>query len=190
MMTEVPDYVLPGDYGLVTIPGRGGKLIRLGQFLIGDGYHDYSHAFVYVGDGMVIEADPDGAAYRPYNYDNAAVLWSSDILHVDTGYDLVPIELTDLDRTGICQAAMSYEGVPYSWLDYFAIAAHRFHTTNARKLQAYVHSSGHMICSQLVDQCYVDAGVHLFQDHRWPGYVTPGDLTQLLFGEENTGDDY
>jgi hypothetical protein len=37
-----------------------------------------------------------------------------------------------------------------------------------------------MICSQLVDQCYQDAGVHLFADGRWPGDVTPADLYRLI----------
>jgi len=189
-MSQVPEWVKPGDYGLVAIPGEGGTLIRIGQFLIGDGFHDYQHAFVYAGNGDVIEANPDGALKRPYHYDDDEVLWSSDHLHSSTGYDLIPIELNDLDRTAIVQAAEGYVGVPYSWLDYLAIAAHRFNLSRSRGLQAIVASTGHMICSQLVDQCYVDAGVHLFNDHRWPGYVTPGDLTQLLFGQENTGDDF
>jgi hypothetical protein len=37
-----------------------------------------------------------------------------------------------------------------------------------------------MICSQLVDFCYAKAGVRLFADNRWEGYVTPADLAGLL----------
>ena len=37
-----------------------------------------------------------------------------------------------------------------------------------------------MICSQLVDYCYLMAGVHLFNDGRWPGYVTPEDLANVI----------
>jgi len=187
-MSQVPEFVKPGDYGLIAIPGRGGRLIRLGQFLIGDGYKDYQHAFVYVGEGMVIEAASSGAVKRPFHYDPEAVLWSSETLYQDVGLgnDLIPIELTDLDRSAICQAAEGYIGVPYSWLDYLAIAAHRFHLSRSEALQKIVASTRRMICSQLVDQCFVDAGVHLFDDHRWPGYVTPGDLTQLLYGNQDT----
>jgi cell wall-associated NlpC family hydrolase len=185
-MSQVPDSVKPGDYGLVPIPGRGGRLIRLGQFLIGDGYRDYQHAFVYVGNGEVIEASGNGAVKKPYHYANEDVMWSSDVLHQETRTELIPIELTDLDRSAICQAAEGYLGVPYSWLDYFAIAAHRFHLSRSDALQKIVASTRRMICSQLVDQCFADAGVHLFDDGRWPGYVTPGDLTQLLFGNQDT----
>jgi len=43
----------------------------------------------------------------------------------------------------------------------------------------YVAGTGHIICSQLVDQCYLDAGVHLFDDGRFVGDVTPGDLAHV-----------
>jgi hypothetical protein len=39
-----------------------------------------------------------------------------------------------------------------------------------------------MICSQLVDRCYDIAGVHLFDDGRKPGDVSPGDLSRCLGG--------
>jgi hypothetical protein len=37
-----------------------------------------------------------------------------------------------------------------------------------------------MICSQLVDEAYLRAGVHLFDDGRDPGDVTPGDLLYVI----------
>jgi hypothetical protein len=39
-----------------------------------------------------------------------------------------------------------------------------------------------MMCSQLADQCRADGGSHLFDDGRWPGYVTPLDIGLLLEG--------
>jgi hypothetical protein len=44
----------------------------------------------------------------------------------------------------------------------------------------FVADEGHLICSQLVDEAYLRAGVHLFDDGRLPGDVTPGDLWWLL----------
>ncbi|MGW9433129.1 hypothetical protein ACWHA1_35035 [Streptomyces decoyicus] len=90
-----------------------------------------------------------------------------------------PERLTEQQRTDICAAATRYVGVPYSFLDYLAIATHRFHLP-VPGLRRYVASTRHMICSQLVDRCYLDAGVHLFADGRWPGYVTPMALHHLL----------
>jgi cell wall-associated NlpC family hydrolase len=154
--------------------GDAGKLIRLGQLLNGDGFGDYEHAFIYIGDygttgdlaAQIVEAEPGGARRTALNY--SSVLWSSG-----------KIPLTDAQRAAIVTAAKKYVGTPYSAADYFALAAHRLHIP-APGLRAYVASSGHMICSQLVDACYADAGVHLFSDGRWPGYVTPGALADLL----------
>ncbi|WTJ79432.1 hypothetical protein OG335_20590 [Kitasatospora sp. NBC_01539] len=150
--------------------GRVGRLIRIGQWLNGDGFADYEHAFIYVGDGQLVEAQPGGAELRPVSvYDGHPALWS-------TGR----YTLTDGQRAALVTAARGYVGVPYSVADYFALAAHRFRLPFSPLLKGYVADSRHMICSQLVDQCYLDAGVHLFSDGRWPGYVTPADLWSLL----------
>lgn len=34
----------------------------------------------------------------------------------------------------------------------------------------------------LVDQIYLDADLHMFNDGRWPGYVSPAALRQVLTG--------
>jgi len=104
-------------------------------------------------------------------YDGRPIVWSSG-----------KIELTAEQRAHIVRAAQACADVPtkYSFLDYLAIAAHRFHLPGGRWLRKYVGSTSHLICSQLVDLCYKESGVHLFRDGRWPGYVTPGDLWELI----------
>ncbi|WP_310716768.1 hypothetical protein [Streptomyces lydicus] len=159
---------LPGDIGLTQISGVSGRLIRFGQWINGDGFADYEHAFLVLPDDQILEAEPGGARIRPLtDYGGANVLY------------VCPEGLTDRQRSGICTAATRYVGVPYSFLDYGAIATHRFHIP-VPGLRGYIANTRHMICSQLVDQCYLDAGVHLFADGRWPGYVTPMALHQLL----------
>jgi len=161
---------LPGDFAVVRMDGHVGRLIRLGQWLNGDGFADFEHAFVYVGDGELVEAQPGGAELLPITvYDGRPTRWS-------TGRTA----LTDEQRSAVVAAARGYIGVPYSVADYFALAAHRFHLPIGPLIKGYVASTKHMICSQLVDQCYRDAGVQLFADGRWPGYVTPADLANLL----------
>jgi hypothetical protein len=167
MMANLP---LPGDFGLVHMGGDSGRLIHAGQILNGDGFADYEHAFVYVGNGMIVEAEPGGAKQVALHYDN--VLWS-------TGH----IALTKTQRVLIAHAAQEYIGTPYSAADYFALAAKRLNFGPLIPgLRNYVKSSGHMICSQLVDRCYENADVHLFKDGRWNGYVTPGALAGLIGG--------
>lgn len=160
----VPAYVKPGDFGLVHMGGNSGKWIRIGQWLNGSGFADYEHAFVYVGNDQIIEAEPSGAHKAVIHY--GGVLWSSGI-----------IKPTDTQRALIVSAALRYVGRPYSWEDYFALAARRLHIP-LPDLKTYIASSGHMICSQLVARCYADAGCPLYD--RWTGYTTPGDLAQLL----------
>jgi hypothetical protein len=43
-----------------------------------------------------------------------------------------------------------------------------------------VASAKHLISSQLVDRAQQDAGVQLFADGRWPGFVRPSDLAELI----------
>jgi len=159
----------PGDFGLVRMEGHVGRMIRVGQWLNGDGFADFEHAFVYVGDNRIVEAQPGGARETGLaDYDGRPIAWS-------TG----KVPVTDEQRAAIVDAAYSYLGVPYSFADYVSLTLARFHL-RLPFVRRYVAATGHMICSQLVDQCYQDAGVHLFADRRWPGDVTPGDLYRLI----------
>lgn len=161
----------PGDFAAVQTAGDTGALIRLGEALNGDGFGDYEHALIYIGDGEIVEAEPGGARRRVRGV-QAGDLWSTGLWN-----------LTPQAREKIRAAAIGYIGIPYGWLDYFALAAHRLHIP-APGLKDYIASTGHMICSQLVDQCYADAGVYLFSDGRWPGYVTPGALANLILARK------
>lgn len=158
----------PGDIGLTSIEGYVGFLIRLGQWLNGDGFSHYEHAFIVLEDGMLIEAMPGGAQIVPLSeYDDRDVLYVS------------PAGLTDADRKRICDAARNFEHTPYSFLDYAAIAAHRLRLP-LPGLRDYVAATDHLICSQLVDRAYEDAGIKIFSDSRWDGWVTPGALYKRL----------
>ena len=157
----------PGDFAVVSAGGIAGPLVSFGEWLNGDGFGDWEHAFLYIGAGDIIQAEPGGANERPLT-GHAHTLWSTGTIQLSAG-----------QRDAICAAARKYLGVPYSFLDYAALAAHRAHL-NIPGLRAYIGATGHQICSQLVDQCYADAGVHLFADGRWPGYVTPASLASLI----------
>ena len=163
---------LPGDFCCVSAGGFAGPVVGAAQrfLLVGGIYSEYEHAFIFTGlggDRAVIQAEPTGTAYDPLR-PHAKMLWS-------TG----AFRLTSEQRTAIVAAATSYLGVDYSFADYLAIGLHRWHIP-VPHLQAYIASTRHMICSQLVDQCYLEAGVHLFEDGRWPGFVSPSDLARLI----------
>lgn len=159
----------PGDFGLTHIRGTAGAAIRAGQWLNGDGFADYEHAFLVLDRGEIIEAEPGGARIRPLaEYDGTPTVYST-------------WTLTDAQRATLAAAGRRYEGVPYSALDYAALVAHRLHIP-APGLREYIASAGHMICSQMVDQIHLDASLHMFSDQRWAGFVTPGSLRRVLTG--------
>lgn len=157
-----------GDFGLVAMPGNVGLLVRIAQWMNGNGFANYQHAFLYIGDGYVIQAQPGGAVMTPVDK-FTHVYWSTGV-----------IALTSEQRAMVSAKAHTYLGTPYSFLDYLALAAHRLRLPGSRLLKNYVSSSSHLICSQLVDQIHNDIGSHLFTDGRWPGYVDPLDLWHLI----------
>lgn len=159
-MTFKTSNPLPGDFGLVPISGIAGKGISLGQRIIGSG-SKYQHAYIVIGNDIV-EAEPGGAARDTLHYETAA-------------YSAFP--LTDDQRQAIVSAAVSMVGTPYSFVDYAAIGALRL--LHFGWIEDYVSASGHMICSQLVAECYRRAGIELFPN-RAAGDVVPGDLARLI----------
>ena len=166
----------PGDFRLMPISGDVGKLIRYGQWWVGDKLVPVQHAHVYLGDNMFMDAEPGGAKPQRYaDLDSPNTFWSTDI-----------IPLTDTQRSFIVEAANGYAGTPYSFLDYYAIAAKHYHIPMPG-VENYIKSTKHMICSQLTARCYSDAGVYLFDDHRWTGYDTPADLYWRLKGIQDKG---
>jgi cell wall-associated NlpC family hydrolase len=165
----------PGDIGLTRIGGLTGVLVGLGQFIMRDASR-YTHVFVVLNDNELIEAMPGGAIISPLEKYAGTTKYGSPV----AAY--LDIKLTDQQRASIVENARQLEGVPYSFLDYVALALERL-GIKWKWLENYVTSTKHMICSQLADEAYKRAGVHLFEDGRLPQKVTPGDLTYVGFDQ-------
>lgn len=158
---------LPGDVGLVRISGGVGVLIRFGQWLNGDGYANYEHAFVYVGDGKIVEAQPGGAILTDLSkYDGRDIFWSTGLINLTAG-----------QRVTIVTMARNQVGTPYSFLDYFAMFNKRFHLP-VPFVTARVLDSKHLICSWLCAKDYEAAGSRISNK---PAYLTsPGRIRDYL----------
>jgi len=161
-----------GSIGLVKVEGVVGEAIRVGQWFDGDGFEDYEHAFMLYQRGSqaalstVVEAEPGGTRFAGLEeYRGRKVLW---------------LPCPEQYTTAMMMAAVTYVGLPYSFTDYAAIAAHHLHLPVARLLEAVVEHSHHVICSQLATACADKAGWPLFPPGEWPGYVTPGALAKLV----------
>lgn len=150
-----------GDYGIVRTGGFFGWLIRLGTL------SKWNHAFIVVGDGTFIEANPKGVQIVSGDRYPQAV------------YNTVD-EISDEDRAKIVGAARSYLGRPYGWLDIAALTLTLF-GLNTHWVTARVSRQDRMICSQVVAQAYADADLPLFP---FPPYlVRPADLANRLIEE-------
>lgn len=168
-----------GDAGFSTIAGFVGGAINIGQAILLDGCR-FSHVFgvVYpVGhpeypDGLIVEAMPQGARFQPL-----ADRLVPGFAYADTG-------LTDAQRAMIPAIARGFvdardgKGVPYSFGTYVALALAQNPVTRpiVPGLEKIIDDRGHLICSQLFDELLTRTGATVFDDGRWRGDVTPGDL--------------
>ena len=73
-MTELMP--LPGDYACVSMGGTAGRLVALGERLNGSAFSRYQHAFIYMGAGKIVEAEPGGARERPLQ-GYGSIVWST-----------------------------------------------------------------------------------------------------------------
>ena len=162
--------LLPGEIGFSTIPGRVGAGVALGQALLRDECR-FTHTYIVaIADGhnraTVLEAMPRGAR---------AVQLTPGADRIGPGHAWIRLPLTVGQRAAMFRWCLLHEATPYSFLDYLSLAL--LHAGVPRRWVAgRVTSSGHMICSQLVDAALADAGFHLFEDGRLPQDVTPGAL--------------
>jgi hypothetical protein len=147
-----------------------------------------NHAGVYVGDGLIVEAEPGKAGARYNNVENYAdALWSTHNLPDH----LTP---TDAQLAQIAKEAVGCLGTPYGLWTIVVIAftqralgrlinpakPYAQQPWWVRRIIDRLASTHELICSQLVDLCYSRAAVHLFDDGRWEGFVSPEDLRALL----------
>lgn len=157
-----------GDIGFATIGGRLGASVALGQALLRDECW-FTHTWIVAqAEGpfaSIVEAMPRGARR----------VFLKDVDRCGPGSGWVRLPLTLGQRASVTEYALALRGIPYSFLDYASLAA--LHLGLPRKLLAgRVTSSGHMICSQLVDHVLTRSGFHLFDDGRLSQDVTPGAL--------------
>ena len=148
-----------GDYGVVSSNGFLAKLIRLGTI------SRWNHAFIYVGDNQIVEANPTGVAISPLaNYPKVA--WN---MHE---------ELSDDQRTKIVDYAKSTVGRPYNF-GIIAVLALRAIGIKIfpKKATDYLAKHEGYICSELVAEAYENAGFPICPA---VDLCNPGDLAERL----------
>lgn len=156
--------IAPGTVGLSRIGGFLGVLIRVGQALAGDP-SPWTHAFIAVDSGRVLQAMPWGAEIVPVEgFCRPDVVW----LH---GWH----PLTTEQQEKLPGIADGLVGTRYGFVDYLSLILAALHIRPAW-LKRYMASNRSLICSQMVDLVMQRLGETLFDDGRIPADVTPGDI--------------
>lgn len=130
-----------------------------------------NHAFVVVrklqdGDWLVVESQRIGARLaRLSKWADLEVVFSD--------------PLPGFHGANVASEARALVGTPYNFLDIAALAL-LMCGLRWNWLLRRAQSSKRLICSQLVDRAYRNADVHLYEDTRPDGEVTPGDLLMFI----------
>jgi hypothetical protein len=136
------DMVLPGCYGVSHGGEITGELIRRATTSWA------GHAFVYVGDGQIVEAVPPAvrvvtAASRP------DAVWN------------LRYPLTDVQRATICVRARALVGCAYDYPAYTGFALKVLKVDDGAELDPVFKADHWRVCSSLVAECYAYAGIRL-----------------------------
>ena len=136
------DKVLPGCYGVSHGGGITGELIRhvTGSWA--------GHAFVYIGNGQIIEAAPPAVRVAPAASHPGAV-WN------------VRDPLSDAQRDKICARARALVGCPYDYPAYVGFALKVLKLRDGAELDPVFKADHWRVCSALVADCYAHAGIRL-----------------------------
>ncbi len=165
---KMPWAVQPGEFCVISTGSRAGPWITFAEQIVNHGKRPlWDHVVIasrWENDILyIVEAQPHGAVEVPWHYGAHPYKWSTGI--VDTPF-------------AAGEASRKYIGVGYSFLDYEAIALHYMHIPIPH-VEHYINDTGHMICSQLVNQAETDAGKN-FWPGEWVGYAMPSDFGRLL----------
>jgi hypothetical protein len=136
------DQVLPGCYGVSQGGGITGDLIRHATESWA------GHAFIYIGDGQIIEATPPAVRVAPAASHPDAV-WNA-------GYPL-----TDAQRMRICARARALAGCPYDYPPYVGFALRVLNLRDGAELDHVFKADHWRVSSALVADCYAYAGIRV-----------------------------
>ena len=156
-MTALPAGLKPGNYGVSHGSGMVGELIRHATESWA------GHAFVYAGDGMIIEAAPPATRLAPAASHPDAV-WNLDE------------PLTDAQRTAITARAHALIGTPYDYAAYIGFALEVLGLKSGKQLAPEFKRDTWRVCSADVADEYAFAGIDLTAGLKVPNLVSPADL--------------
>ena len=147
----------PGNYGVSHGSGIVGELIRHATESWA------GHAFIYVGQGMIIEGAPPATRLAPAASHPDAV-WN------------VGEPLTDALRGAIVARAHALLGTPYDYAAYIGFALEVTGIKTGKELAPEFRHDTWRVCSADVADAYSFAGIDLTAGLKYPNLVSPASL--------------
>jgi cell wall-associated NlpC family hydrolase len=158
------DTVLVGCYGVSHGSGITGELIRHATESWA------GHAFVYVGDGQIVQGEPPCARISPAASHPDAI-WNA------------REQLTDAQREVIVARAHALIGCPYDYPAYIGFTLELLKLGSGTELDSVFREDSWRVCSALVADCYARAGIHLEAGLKYPNLISPADLYNRIAAE-------
>lgn len=186
-----PEEMLPGSFFMRRIDGWTGRWVSAVQAFVRGG-SNFTHAGLILDNDQIIEAEPGGANIKSIEtlYRHEPVMVSDAPMQRWLDSTVFPMVLGAKEeaewnkRNELVTKARYLDGIGYSFLDYFALAFAEWKLPGWTLVRDRVESSQRLICSALVDRAYSWSEVHLFDDGRLPGDVTPWDLENYVLRYE------
>ncbi len=148
------DRLTPGVFGVSHGSGVGGEIIRhaTGSWA--------GHAFLYLGNNMLVEgAPPEARLAKADKYDDAIWAWRmwDQLAVVDNwGPDQVGIA-----RNKIVARGHALVGLPYDWPAYIGFSLEILKLRSQEQMSPFFQHDTYRVCSALVDDAVTFGGVPL-----------------------------
>jgi hypothetical protein len=160
------DQLAPGVFGVSHGSGMAGEIIRhaTGSWA--------GHAFLYLGNGLIVQGQPPQAATAAATSHHDAIwawhMW--DQLKAVNGWTDAQIKEAQAKVVGRGYALV---GTAYDWPAYVGFSLEVLHLRNEEQLAGWFQQDGYRVCSALVDDALTFAGVPLdFVPDDGPDLVT------------------
>lgn len=155
---KVPSRLRPGMYGVSHGSGMAGELIRHATASWA------GHAFLYIGNGLIIEAESPVTKVSPVG------------AHPDAIWNLDEPGFTDEFGAKAVARAHALVGTPYDWPAYVGFALEVLKLRNGQQLSPYFYHDRWRVCSADVADEYAFAGKDVTTGLKYPNLVSPADL--------------
>jgi uncharacterized protein YycO len=126
------------------------------------------HAFLYAGNGVIIEAMSPVTKVSPVS------------AHPDAIWNLDEPDFNDQTGARIVARAHALVGTPYDWPAYIGFSLMILKMRQGKELEGFFKHDHWRVCSADVADAYMFGGIDVAAELAYPNLVTPADLLNRI----------